>query len=44
VLTLVTKNTCKGTLKEHPIISLKADLRGEFSDLFAVLKQQQGQL
>jgi hypothetical protein len=44
VLTLVMKNTCKGNLIEHPIINLKADLRGENSDLFAVLKQQQGQL
>jgi hypothetical protein len=25
------ENTCKGTLKEHPITSLKADLRGSLN-------------
>jgi hypothetical protein len=39
-----SKTTCKGTLKEHLTISLKAEFLAEISDLFAVLKQQQGQL
>ena len=39
-----SKTTCNGTIKEHLIVSWKGDFLAEISDLFAVLKQQQGQL